>query len=142
MKRGRTAGSGLVKAAQYTWGVYSRFIDRLESVFLQSLVIKFLRKAADILSASVEGSFLASVSRPLNGCVYSGSVLIGSIKRPFRRAESRIGAYYEESGFRRIASEIEALFVRVDKLFSGSGWKTLKDNSKMIGMLRRCSGKK
>lgn len=142
MKSGRRYGSGLVEAACYMWDAYSRCVDRLESIFMQSSVMKLLKAATGILSANIKGSFIAGMSRPLDRNIYYGSVLLGCIKRPFCRAVSLVGMYYEGSGFRRIASGIETLLVQVDVFFSGSGWKALKDNSKMIGILRRCSGKK
>ncbi|MFA5317736.1 MAG: hypothetical protein WC369_10000 [Dehalococcoidales bacterium] len=141
MKRDRTAGSGLIKATYFIWSGYSRCVDRFESVFMQSSVMKLLKGSADILSVCLEGSFVARMSRSSNG-VYSESALLGNIKRSFCRAESLIGLYYEGSSFRRIAVEIDALLVPVDMFLSGTHWDTLKDSSKIIGILRRCNRKK
>jgi len=138
MKRDRTSGSGLVKTAFYIWNGYSRCVDRFESIFLQSSVIKLSKVPADILSACLEGSFLVRISRTSDGRVYSGSALFGSIKRSFCRAESLIVSYYEGSGFRRIAAEIDAVLVHVGAFLSGTDWDTIGDNSKIIGILRRC----
>jgi len=140
MKRDMTDGSGLIRSVRYIWNGYSRCVDRIESVFLKSSVVKLLRGSVDILSACVEGSFPARMSRRSNGCVYSGSALLGAIKRPFCGAESLIGSYYEGSGFRRIADGIDALLVRADIFLFGARWNAFKDNSKIIGILRRCSG--
>jgi len=142
MKRNRTDVSVLIKSTRYIWNVYSRCVDNIESVFLQSSVMKMLRGSAVILSACIEGSLLARISRRSNGCVYYDSALLGAVKRSFCGAESLIGPYYEGSGFRRIADGIDALLVRADIFLSGARWNAFKDNSKIIGILRRCSGKR
>jgi hypothetical protein len=142
MKKGRMAGSGLVKAAYCIWDGYSRCVDRFEYIFLQSSVMKLLKGSADILSACLEGSFLMRMSDPSNGRVYSGSALLGSIKRSFCRAESLIGSFYEGSCFRRVVAETGALLAAVDTSLSETDWDTLKENSRIIGIFRRCSRKK